>query len=84
MFRPGCGARSPDVSLRAQAADRYRSGRRIPCRGGTASGRRPGGALDTEVLGIRLGGDSRAYPAWALARPYAVTDDVGGQRVVIS
>ncbi|WP_159943339.1 MULTISPECIES: DUF3179 domain-containing (seleno)protein [unclassified Nocardiopsis] len=39
---------------------------------------------DTEVLGLFLGGEARAYPARALARPHAVTDSLGGERVTVS
>ncbi|MBC3193973.1 DUF3179 domain-containing protein [Pseudonocardia sp. C8] len=39
---------------------------------------------DTEVLGVRLNGQARAYPARALARPHIVTDILGGEPVAVS
>lgn len=39
---------------------------------------------DTEVIGVRLNGQARAYPARALARPHIVTDVLGGDSVAIS
>lgn len=39
---------------------------------------------DTEVLGVRVAGEARAYPAWAIARPHAVTDSLADQRITVS
>lgn len=39
---------------------------------------------DTEVLGLRLGGEARAYPVRHAARPHFIADELGGERVVVT
>jgi hypothetical protein len=39
---------------------------------------------DTEVLGVRLNGEARAYPARKAARPHFIADTLGGEPIVVS
>lgn len=39
---------------------------------------------DTEVIGVRLNGEARAYPVRKAARPHLITDTLGGERIVVS
>jgi hypothetical protein len=39
---------------------------------------------DTEVIGVRVNGQVRAYPARMLARPHLLTDTLGGEPIVVS
>lgn len=39
---------------------------------------------DTEVFGVRLNGEARAYPARKGARPHLITDTLGGEPILVS
>jgi hypothetical protein len=39
---------------------------------------------DTEVIGVRVHGEARAYPARMLARPHLLTDILGGEPIAVS
>jgi hypothetical protein len=39
---------------------------------------------DTEVIGVELGGQARAYPARHAARPHVIADTIAGQPIVVS
>jgi hypothetical protein len=39
---------------------------------------------DTEVIGVRVNGEARAYPARMLARPHILTDTLGGEAIAVS
>jgi hypothetical protein len=60
------------------------SQRRHPLRARPASAAREVLGADTEVIGVRLNGQARAYPARLLARPHLLTDTLGGEPVAVS
>jgi hypothetical protein len=39
---------------------------------------------DTEVIGVRLNGEARAYPVRKAARPHLLVDTLGGERIVVT
>lgn len=77
VLPPGYGARW-GYDYRPGAADRHRAGVRFPV--WQKSERLP---RDAEVLGLRVGGATKAYPTAAVVAVGAVNDRVGGTDVVV-
>ncbi len=61
--------------------ERRRNGARV-LRAQEADGALP--EDDTEVAGVRVNGEARAYPLRKIARPHVIYDTLGGERIAIT